>query len=161
MGNHKNELPSMPNPGEIITVLLVSSHPEDHRFLRQTFAHPNWKLYRALDRRQAEPMLLAAQIPVVLCERSLPDGTWRDVFGIAESLHQPPMFVVVSEAADQYLWAEVLNLGGYDVLAKPFDRGELLRVIGMSWRHWKRRQDEVRIGPEREASAGLASPLAS
>jgi hypothetical protein len=34
------------------------------------------------------------------------------------------------------LWAEVLNLGGYDVLLKPFDRAEVVRVAGMAWRCW-------------------------
>jgi hypothetical protein len=27
------------------------------------------------------------------------------------------------------LWAEVLNCGGYDVLAQPFDRTEVERVV--------------------------------
>jgi DNA-binding response OmpR family regulator len=27
------------------------------------------------------------------------------------------------------LWAEVLNLGGYDVLSKPFDPVEVRRVV--------------------------------
>jgi len=31
-----------------------------------------------------------------------------------------------------------LNLGGYDVLLKPFDRAEVTRVVGMAWRHFLR-----------------------
>jgi len=43
--------------------------------------------------------------------------------------------IVASRLADERLWAEVLNLGGYDLLAKPFDRDELVRVIAMAARH--------------------------
>ena len=30
------------------------------------------------------------------------------------------------------LWAEVLNLGGYDVLAQPFDELEVRRVVALA-----------------------------
>ena len=31
----------------------------------------------------------------------------------------------------------MLNLGAYDVLSKPFDRAEVLRIISLAWLHWK------------------------
>jgi len=39
------------------------------------------------------------------------------------------VLVVTSKFPDESLWAEVLNLGGYDVLAQPFDREEVTRVV--------------------------------
>jgi len=36
-----------------------------------------------------------------------------------------PKFVVASQRADGRLWAEVLNLGGYDLLMKPLDADEV------------------------------------
>ena len=38
--------------------------------------------------------------------------------------------------ADERLWAEALNLGAYDVLAKPFGRTEAMRVVAAAWRAW-------------------------
>jgi DNA-binding response OmpR family regulator len=157
----RNPLPPVPTPAEIITILLVSHYPEDHRFLRQTLTHSHWNIYRALDLQQARSFLMKTPVPVALCERNLPDGTWKDLFTFAESLSNPPLFVVMSEVADQYLWSEVLNLGGYDVLAKPFDRSELLQVVGMSWRNWKCRSAAKQIGPARQIKTGIVSPLAS
>jgi len=43
--------------------------------------------------------------------------------------------VVTSRLADDALWAEVLNMGGYDVLAVPLDSEEVMRVIGAALRH--------------------------
>jgi len=66
----------------------------------------------------------------------LPDGTWKDILRTAETQSQAPLVLVVSRHADDRLWAEVLNLGGYDLLLKPFDRSEVTRVVGMAWRCW-------------------------
>jgi DNA-binding response OmpR family regulator len=44
---------------------------------------------------------------------------------------------VTSRVADDSLWAEVLNLGAYDLLMKPFDLTEVFRVVSLAWRHWK------------------------
>jgi CheY-like chemotaxis protein len=49
------------------------------------------------------------------------------ISGIVHALcpPDPPMLIVTSRLADDYLWAEALNLGAYDVLAKPFDASEV------------------------------------
>jgi hypothetical protein len=36
---------------------------------------------------------------------------------------------VTSSCADEYLWAEVLNLGGFDVIAQPFNPEELRHIL--------------------------------
>ena len=43
-------------------------------------------------------------------------------------MERAPVLIVTSKVADEYLWSEVLNLGGYDVLAQPLDRDEVTRV---------------------------------
>ena len=45
------------------------------------------------------------------------------------TLRLAPPLVVTSRLADDYLWSEVLNLGGWDVLAKPFRQQEVLYVL--------------------------------
>jgi DNA-binding response OmpR family regulator len=70
---------------------------------------------------------------VILCDSDLPDGNWKDVLEMAASLHDPPPVIVTSRLADEYLWAEVLNLGGYDVLSKPLDARELERTLRLAW----------------------------
>jgi len=52
-----------------------------------------------------------------------------------ESLPNPPVLIVTSRLADARLWGEALNRGAYDVLAKPFDRAEVVRVISLAWLH--------------------------
>ncbi len=62
-----------------------------------------------------------------------------------------PVLIVASRLADDRLWAEVLNLGAFDLLlGEPFDREEVLRVTESAWREANRtaRSGAVpRIGP--------------
>jgi DNA-binding response OmpR family regulator len=45
--------------------------------------------------------------------------------------------IVTSRLADERLWVEALNLGAFDVLAKPFDQKELVRSVSLAWLHWR------------------------
>ena len=51
-----------------------------------------------------------------------------------QHLPVPLPLVVTARLADEYLWAEVLHEGGYDVLAQPFAQEEVLRVISAAAR---------------------------
>ena len=46
---------------------------------------------------------------------------------------------MTSRLADDRLWSEALNLGAYDVLAKPYDPDEVLRVLDLAWIRWVER----------------------
>jgi DNA-binding response OmpR family regulator len=127
----------LPSP-EKISILLVSPFQEDHSSLRHILHNDGWQISRCKTLKEAAAHLESNAPSIVICERDLPDGSWKDVLGCAGSLTNPPLVLVVSRHADENLWGEVLNLGGYDVLMKPFDCSEVTRVVGMAWRHWFR-----------------------
>ena len=113
-------------------VLSVSSLVEDHHDLQRIFEGTSWVTYKARSCREALAKIAQKQPDVVLCEASLPDGNWKQILEeLARGLN-PPYLIVTSRLADEHLWAEVLNLGGYDVLAKPFDSLEIYRVVGFA-----------------------------
>ncbi len=37
--------------------------------------------------------------------------------------------IVSCRLADEHLWSEVLNAGGFNVMAQPFDEDELRRIV--------------------------------
>jgi DNA-binding response OmpR family regulator len=61
-------------------------------------------------------------VHVVIAKSDLPDGRWQEMLDHLRRLMRPPLLIVTSRTADEHLWAEVLNVGGYDVLAQPFER---------------------------------------
>jgi DNA-binding NtrC family response regulator len=80
--------------------------------------------------------LRSHRFAVVLCECNLQPGTWQELLDLLVRLPDPPFLIVTSRVADERLWAEALNLGAYDVLAKPFDHTEVMRVLSMACTHW-------------------------
>jgi len=114
--------------------LLVSGIEKDHEFLGQVFSQQGWRLYKTRTLESAMDLLSCSPVPVVMTERDLPLGNWKDVLAAIQQLPQTPLLIVTDRLADEHLWAEVLNLGGYDVLSQPFQVTELLWVFGNAWR---------------------------
>ncbi|HTR65244.1 MAG TPA: hypothetical protein VMH85_05705 [Terriglobales bacterium] len=104
-----------------------------------------WKLRPCSTVASAMATLHQVRIPLVVTERDLSSRSWRDLLNNVLLLPDPPILIVSSRLADEYLWAEALNLGAYDVLAKPFDAFEVVRVLGSAWRHWTDSHDHVRF----------------
>ena len=124
---------------EVVKVLLVSSLPETHLSLRDIFDHSNWLLDKVFTCSEALAYLRDNNAAVVICERDLADGDWKLLLSTCDSLPMPPNLIVTSRLADEELWAEVLNLGGYDVLAQPFEVREVFREVSLAWQARKRR----------------------
>jgi DNA-binding NtrC family response regulator len=137
---------------ENISILLVSSHAEDASAVRQILRNGAWRISIVPSVEDARQWLQTNEASVVLCERELADSNWRDVLALTQELPLPPMVVVTCRHADEDLWSDVLNSGGYDVLAKPFDKAEVTRVLGMAWRH---------VSASRKRSHGSALPAMS
>jgi DNA-binding NtrC family response regulator len=124
------------NSTKTVTVLSVSPLAEDHFSLQAIFNRSKWELHQADCLASAHAILSRREISVVICERDLSPGTWIDLLKEAELLPNAPSLIVTSRLADDRLWAEALNLGAYDVLAKPFERMELVRSVSSAWLHW-------------------------
>jgi DNA-binding NtrC family response regulator len=128
-----------PDRPEIISILVVSSHLEDQTALSRILPNGAYRFSTVTSVSQAEAFLNREQPSVIVSERDLPDGGWRDVLACAESKGANPAVVVISRQADDALWSSVLNGGGYDVLQKPFEKSEVTRVLGMAWRNTRAR----------------------
>ena len=128
-----------------IPVLSVSPTPGDHAALEALLPKPQWKVYRTESVTSALSLLRHIEpIPLVVCERDSLRTTWQDLLIETMSLPDRPFFIVASRFADDYLWAEALNLGAYDVLGKPFDVTELTRSLSLAWQHSEPRSEITR-----------------
>lgn len=137
MPSSVKDTPTTVRPPQDTAILLLSPHEEDSKVVQSVFCYPGWIVERHRSLSDARGVL--GKPAVILCERDLPDGDWKDVLDALASQPDPAAFIVISPHADELLWAEVLSLGGYDVLQKPFDISEVTRVVGMAWRQRKNR----------------------
>ncbi len=118
-----------------VRVLAVSPHDTDLAVLSHIFNHSAWTLLTARSVDEARSLLRDNSVDVVLSERCLPDGDWKAILSVAGEQEQPPQLVVLSKDGDELLWSEVLNLGAWDVLARPFQAQEVYRSIYAAWQH--------------------------
>ena len=123
--------------GDIVVSLAISSLEPNLLFLQRMFDDANWKLFTAHTCKAGMAQLHREQVPIVICEAQLPDGSWKDVLSRLAPMLEPPRLIVASHDADERLWAEVLNLGGGDLLATPFREAEVGYAIGSAWLDWK------------------------
>jgi DNA-binding response OmpR family regulator len=117
-------------------VLIVSPNDEDHWALIHILRPEGWAVDTARNCAEAIRSLEIEPAPVVVVESRLPEGTWKTLWNRLTQMEFPPKLIVTSRLADDMLWAEVLNLGGFDVLAQPFHAAETLRCIGAACRQW-------------------------
>ena len=120
--------PNAASPG-VVTALAVSGVEADRIALARIFCELQWKLCLSATICQARAHLTRQVFPVVICDASLEDGSWTALFQYTRTLSTPPNMVVSLRVADERLWCEVLNLGGYDVLCTPFDHREVAHVV--------------------------------
>lgn len=123
--------------------LLVTENSEDIRFFQRTFRSWKWQIHTAATCRDAGALLRREPVAVIITEAHLADGSWKDLRARADLIPDPPLVIVTSLNADDQLWAEVLNEGGYDVLAKPFEQPEVIRVVSLAWLHWRHKHQEI------------------
>jgi CheY-like chemotaxis protein len=123
---------------EVIAVLSVSPIQQDHDTLASFLGRDQWRIHNALSLRSASAFLRAHAVPLVVCEHDLSPGSWTQLLDETRLLAIPPVLIMMCRVADDSLWAEALNLGAYDVLAKPFDRAEVTRILSSAWQHWQR-----------------------
>jgi len=127
-----------PVGGTQVTVLAVA--PEsDRAALRRILEHSRWTLVEASTVAEAVATLRERVSVVLICDTVLPDGTWVELLKHAQNLAAPPPVIVTSRQADDDLWMQVLNRGGYNVLGKPFAEREVFEMVSVAWRHRKDR----------------------
>jgi DNA-binding response OmpR family regulator len=137
---------------EPVSVLGVSPIEDDRVLLEHVFSHSNWRFDHVHSCAEAVAFARRGGVSVIITAAELPDGSWRDLFNALKEQPAPPRIIVASHLADDKLWAEVLDTGGYDVLGKPFDQQEVIRVVSLAWRQWKHAREQA--GADLHRAAG-------
>jgi DNA-binding response OmpR family regulator len=125
---------------ERISVLLVAGRHRHRNEIERLLGHTQWDIHQADGITEARALLRREIVQVVLCQRDLWDGSWKDVLKILDECDSIASLVVLSDP-DESTWGEVLNMGGYDLLPLPCSPRELYAIIPAAWRHCMQRID--------------------
>ena len=119
-------------------VLAVFPSGEQQALLCNIANHSDWDLEFAQTFQEARVALRGARTAIVISECCLPDGhSWKDLLDEISTLADLPKLIVASRSAEHRLWAEVLSLGAYDLVALPFDATDMRHVLKSAWLSWK------------------------
>lgn len=130
----------MKNREDSVCALLLGEYDEGLLLIRQVFREAGWRLLEAQGRQEGLRHLDEASVHVVITPSESPGLEWKRVLRDLGRRQRPPQLIVTSRTADEQLWSEVLNCGGYDVLPEPFHRDEVERVVASARRHFAPQQ---------------------
>ncbi len=127
--------------GEPIKLVAITENPDDSKALREIAGSYNWKISIVGSSDAAVALLKEQPTPLVICDRDLSSEAWNDVLGKIAAQPQAVCVLLASRVADQYLWNQVIQHHGYDLVVKPFQPEELRRAVtfAWSWRGWTSR----------------------
>jgi DNA-binding response OmpR family regulator len=117
-----------------VNVLIISSADRHLADLQSVFRSCEWKMRCVPSLRDGVSALPSMAPVVVICDDQLEDGDWKLAVNAIAKAECPPPLIVTSRIADNHMWAEVLNLGAWDLLAKPYVPSEVIYVVGSAWR---------------------------
>ena len=120
----------MAEKGIVNATILAIVDAEDRVPLGGLFAGSDWKLAFTGTLAETQAALWSTIPGVVISDRRLSDGySWKQLLQEMLKMADPPPLIVADRMADDRLWAEVLNLGAYDLLAKPFEALEVFHAV--------------------------------
>jgi DNA-binding NtrC family response regulator len=123
-----------------VSVLALLQSHGDRQCLSHIFSHSNWDLHFASSLSEVQSFLRDATVGVIITDCRLSGGAyWTDDLHFIQKLAVPPLLIVADRSPN--VFAEVVNLGGYDFITKPFDFTEVIRIIGAAWLTWKQKTE--------------------
>jgi DNA-binding NtrC family response regulator len=133
-----------PRVEEGIEVLMISAVDSGFACLQRVLEPYGSRVRRCATGTQALELLQRRATGVVICNTESREGDWKELPDLLARLAPPPLLIVASRLADEMLWVNVINHGGYDLLSVPFEPQETLRVISEASCAYHRKFMEVR-----------------
>ncbi len=97
--------------------------------MRQISERAHWHLQVGDSLDSALDMLSGQDFAVILCDRDLPGLDWREAVLTLAAKAPRTSVILTSPVNDDYLWQEVIQCGGDDVLTKPFQEERVVKTI--------------------------------
>jgi PleD family two-component response regulator len=119
----------------LIPVLLASGREDDYQTLQALLQDTKWSVERALSWNEVSHFCEGAVSPVVLVDRHFQGAHWQSTVASILDPAASTCVILISDVSDPYLWNELVQQGGFDVLARPFERSELLQTLAFAHRH--------------------------
>ena len=118
------------NTAEVrIRILAISVFLNDRVTLEQLGKREGWELKFTNSPRDAFRLVTERHFEVILCDRNQYGYPWREVMERLAQHSPHSRILLVSPVTGDYLWRDVVQQGGHDILPRPLREWDELPVI--------------------------------
>jgi len=119
-----------------ISVLAVGIGGRERQTLEELASEAKLELVFVETWKDSLTLLRRTPSVIVLCDRDVRDASWRTAVEDLARVAPKSCVVLVSAVNDEYLWQEVAQHGGFDVVTKPFQSDQIRRRIDHACLFW-------------------------
>ena len=123
-----------PIPEGRLKILALSIFLQDRLLLERLGKQYNWELRFTNSPTEAFNWVSQSQFEIILCDRNQPGYPWREVMDRLAKSSPRSCILLISPINDDYLWSDVLQWGGYDVLMRPLRAEVVLHLVNAAKR---------------------------
>jgi DNA-binding response OmpR family regulator len=118
-------------------VLALVTSGQDREAVSDCARTIGWKLKLLETVDQALSVAASDTVAIVIVDRDLSEHDWRiSVQNLANTV-STPCVLLASSVVDPYLFQELVKHGGFDVIPKPIQSKELVRLGRLAFTYWR------------------------
>ena len=129
--------PARPGSPSQVNVLLVSPSDSDRLVLSGLLAGTPWRVLHAHTCGEAAAILSSTIVPVIIRDHDCCQLGCEHAVRCSLAGPYPAPLVIAAESPDYRLWEDVIDGGGFEVIAKPFRAEAVTKVLEFAWKHWQ------------------------
>lgn len=139
-------------------VLIVDDEVQIRKLLHLTLESKNYKVFEAINGREAVTFTATMRPDLVILDLGLPDMKGQEALKQIREWSEIPI-IILSVQDDSETIVDALNIGADDYMTKPFETGELLARINVCLRRAIKRDHEKVVFEAKHLKVDFASRL--
>jgi len=115
-----------------IRLLVMTADFDYSSHLRVLANGCGWSIRAAATLEEIIPHVQDSSFPLVVYDWNAADD-WRAAFDRLRAVNSGACLLLASPVADPYLWQEVIEAGGFDLLSRTAPQDELIQKLRFAW----------------------------
>jgi len=115
-----------------IRLLVITADFDYYSHLSVLAAGRGWSIRVATALEEIIPHVQDGSFPLVVYDCNAADD-WRAAFDRLRSVNSSTCLVLASRVTDPYLWQEVIQAGGFDLISRSAAQDEVIHKLRFAW----------------------------
>ncbi len=133
---HSSRTNQAPESTADVSIKLLLITPDDDLYLsvHNAAKHCGWQLERVRSVEQSLHSLDTLPVRLVIYDWTPEGDDWRFAIDRLSARPDRPCILLASRVIDEYLWADLVTHGGFDLIHRSADTEQLIRAVRFAHR---------------------------